>query len=110
MARKAARKTSPRIQRVPIRRAQINLDAVVKRVQTDSEYVVLQQDGVSVAAVMNIDEFEDYLELHDPKVRADIAQSRKEFEAGKSRPAEELLRELQARAAKRGKVARRRSA
>lgn len=59
---------------------------------------------------MNIDEFEDYLELQDPKVRADIAQSRRELKAGKSRPEEELLRELQARAAKRGKVARRRSA
>jgi PHD/YefM family antitoxin component YafN of YafNO toxin-antitoxin module len=110
VARKGTSKTTPKIQRLPISRARLNLDAVVKRVQIESEYVVLQQDGVSVAAVMNIDEFEDYLELQDPKVRADIAQSRKEIEAGTSRPAEELLRELQARAAKRGKVARRRSA
>ena len=110
MARKATSKTAPKIQRLPISRARLNLDAVVKRVQTDSAYVVLQQDGVSVAAVMNIDEFEDYLELQDPKVRADIAQSCKEFEAGMSRPAEELLKELRARAAKRGKAARRRSA
>jgi hypothetical protein len=55
---------------------------------------------------MDIDEFEDYLDLQDPKIRAHIAQSRKEFLAGKSRPAEELLKELQARAER--KVARRR--
>ena len=110
MARKAASKTAPKIQRLPLSQARINLDAIVKRVQTDSEYVVLQQDGMSVAAVMNIDEFEDYLELQDPKVRADIAQSRKEFEAGKSRPADELLLELDARAAKREKATRPRSA
>jgi hypothetical protein len=59
---------------------------------------------------MDIDEFEDYLELQDPKVRAHIAKSRQELLAGKSRPAEELLKELRARAEKRGKVARRRSA
>jgi hypothetical protein len=43
---------------------------------------------------MNIDEFEDYLELQDPKIRAHIAQSRKEFLAGKSRPFDEFLKEL----------------
>jgi hypothetical protein len=44
---------------------------------------------------MDIDEFEDYLELQDPEVNAIIAQSREEYLAGKSRPAEELLRELE---------------
>ena len=39
-------------------------------------------------------EFEDYLELRDPKVRAHIAQSRKEFEAGKSRPIGQFLQKL----------------
>ena len=103
MARKASNKTTPKIQRLPINRARSNLGAVVKRVQLDNEYVVLQQDGVSVAAIMNIDEFEDYLELQDPKVRADIAQSRKEFEAGKSRPIEQFLKELDQQAERRNK-------
>jgi hypothetical protein len=57
---------------------------------------------------MDIDEFEDYLEVRDPKVRAHIAKSRAEFQAGKSRPAHELLDELRTRAAR--KVTRRRSA
>lgn len=103
MARKAASKTTPKIQRLPISRARTNLGAVIKRVQIDNEYVVLQQDGVSVAAIMNIDKFEDYLELQDPKVRTDIAQSRKEVEAGKSRPIEEFLKELDQQAERRHK-------
>jgi hypothetical protein len=41
-------------------------------------------------------EFEDYLELRDPKVQADIRQSTAEYRAGKSRPAAELSRELHA--------------
>jgi hypothetical protein len=43
---------------------------------------------------MDIDEFEDYLELQDPKVRAHIRTSTEEYLAGKSRPAGELLTEL----------------
>lgn len=45
---------------------------------------------------MDIDEFADYLELQDPKVRAIIKKGRQEYLAGKSRPAEELLAELRA--------------
>ena len=57
---------------------------------------------------MDVDEFEDYLELQDPKVRAIIRKGTEEYRAGKSRPARELLEELRARAAR--KVTRRRSA
>lgn len=64
--------------------------------QVDKEYVVLEKDGIPIAALMDVDEFEDYLELQDPKVRRDIEISRKEYLAGKSRPAEELLAELKA--------------
>ena len=80
----------------------------MKRVHLNKEYVILEKNGIPLAGVMDIDEFEDYLELQDPKVRAHIAKSREEFRAGKSRTAEELLKELQVRAAK--KVTRRRSA
>ncbi len=74
----------------------------------NKEYVILEKDGIPLAALMDIDEFEDYLELRDPKVRAHIAKSRAEFQAGKSQPARELLEELRAQAAR--KVTRRRSA
>jgi hypothetical protein len=59
------------------------------------EYVIIEEDGLPVAALMDVDEFEDYLELHDPEVNRVIAQSRREYLAAKSRPAEELLRELE---------------
>jgi hypothetical protein len=40
--------------------------------------------------MMDIDEFEDYLELQDPKVREHIRKSNQEYLAGKSRPLEEF--------------------
>lgn len=96
------------IQHLPLTQARNSLGAVVKRVHLNKEYVILEKDGIPLAGLMDIDEFEDYLDLQDPKVRADIAKSRQEFLAGKSRPAELLLKELRARTAK--KVTRRRSA
>ena len=92
MARKASSK--PMVTNIPITKARINLGALVKRVHLNKEYFMLEKDGIRIAGLMDIDEFEDYLELQDPKVRAHIRKSNEEYLAGKSRPAEELLREL----------------
>ena len=103
--------TKPRsmVQRLPLTQARNTLGAVVKRVHLTKEYVILEKDGIPLAGVMDIDEFEDYLELQDPKARADIRRSTAEHRAGKSRPAREFLAELRAEQGG-GKVKRRRSA
>ena len=104
-----ATRTKPiTVHRLPLTRARINLGAVIKRVHLNKEYMILEKDGIPVAGLMDITEFEDYLQLQDPKVRAIIARGRQEYLAGKSRPARALLRELEQR--KRGGAARRRSA
>lgn len=95
MALKVARtQPSPGVQHVPITQARINLGALVKRVHLNKEYFILEKDGIPVAGLMDIEEFEDYLELQDPKVRKHIQKSRAEYLAGKSRPVEEFLVEL----------------
>ncbi|HSF31508.1 MAG TPA: type II toxin-antitoxin system Phd/YefM family antitoxin [Candidatus Tectomicrobia bacterium] len=92
MAREATSK--PMVTSISLTQARINLGALVKRVQLNKEYFILEKDGIPIAGLMDIDEFEDYLELRDPKVRAHIRKSHAEYLAGKSRPAEELLGEL----------------
>ena len=86
--------TAPKVQHLPLTKARINLGAVVKRVHLNKQYVILEKDGIPVAGVMPIDEFEDYLELQDPAMRAHIRKSNAEYLAGKSRPAEDFLAEL----------------
>jgi len=109
VARKAAAsKSTPMVQRLPLTQARINLGAVVKRVHLNKEYVILEKDGIPVAGLMDIDEFEDYLELQDPKVREHIRKSQQEHLAGKSRPAREFLAELRREAER--KARRRHSA
>src|SRR5947209_6191845 len=82
------------VQTLPITKARINLGAVVKRIHLNKEYVILEKDGIPIAGMMDIDEFEDYLELQDPKARRDIAKSNEDIRAGRVRPARELLAEV----------------
>jgi hypothetical protein len=80
-----------RVKRLPITKARINLGAVVKRAHLSKEYFILEKDGIPVAGLMDIDEFEDYLELKDPAIRRHIRDSFEQYRAGKSRPARLLL-------------------
>ena len=96
------------VEHLPLSQARNNLGAVVKRVHLGKKYVILEKDGIPLAGLMDIDEFEDYLDLHDPKVKASIAKSRAEYRVGKSHLARELLAELRRR--KKGRATRRQSA
>ena len=106
MARKT-NTTNPVVTTISITKARINLGALVTRVDLNKEYFILEKDGLPIAGLMDIDEFEDYLELRDPKARADIRKSHEEYLAGKSRPAEALLAELRATRQKATKAPRR---
>ena len=85
------------VKSLPIAKAQTNLESVVKRVHLKKEYFILNKDGVPLAGLMDIDEFEDYLDLQDLKVRAHIKKSYQEYRAGKGRPIEEFIAELKAK-------------
>ena len=110
MALKAPLKQkAPMVTKIPITKARIYLGAIVKRAHVKKEYFILEKDGIPVAGIMDIDEFEDYLELQNPKVRGHIRRSYQEYLAGKGRPAEQLLAELKA-GSKKAKRARRQKA
>jgi len=81
----------PRVRHFPLTVARKGLGALLQQVHRKKDYVILERDGLPVAALMDVDEFEDYLELHDVRVRRDIRASAKEFREGKGRPAERLL-------------------
>jgi PHD/YefM family antitoxin component YafN of YafNO toxin-antitoxin module len=85
---------APKIYRIPLVNGQVNLSRLLRRLHKSREYVVLEQEGAPVAALIDADELEDYLDIQDPKISADIRRSTQEYLAGKSRPAEEFLAEL----------------
>ena len=107
MPKSKATTAVPIVTSIPITKARTNLGALVKRVRLNKEYFILEKDGIPIVGLMDIDKFEDYLELKDPKIREHIRKSYEEYLAGKSRPAEELLAELRATPVKPTKGTRR---
>lgn len=88
------------VHRLPITQARINLGQLAKRAHLNNEYFILEKDGIPVIGIMDADEMEDYLELRNLKVKAQIRQSNLDIRAGRTRPAEILLQELKVSAAK----------
>ena len=82
------------VYRITISKARDNLNRLVKRAHQNKEYFILEKDGEPLAGIMDADELEDYLDLRDPKIQADIQKSVKEYRAGKGRPVEELIAQL----------------
>lgn len=82
------------VHRIPITEARINLGQVVRRVRVNKEYFILEKDGIPVAGILDVDELEDYLEMKDPKVKKQIAQSVGQYQKGKARPARDFLASL----------------
>ena len=80
------------VKRLPLTDARRHLGEVVRKVRIDKDYFILEKDGIPVAGIMDIDEFEDYLELRDTGVKKQIKKSSDEYRRGKARPARDFLR------------------
>jgi len=89
-----AKKTSRKVTCMPITKARVNLGAVVRRVHLNKEYIILEKSGIPVVGIMDADELEDYLEIHDSAMQRQIEKSNEDIRAGRVRPAEELLEEF----------------
>jgi len=76
---------------IAITKARVNLGAIVKRVRLKKERFVLEKDGYPVAALIDIDEYEDYLDSQNESLKKQIRASRAEFDVGKGRPLDDFL-------------------
>jgi prevent-host-death family protein len=85
------------VKTIPITKARINLGEVIKRVHFNKESFVLEKGGIPVAAILDIDEFEDWLEMKDPKVKEQIRRGYEEYKKGKTVPLDKFLSRIQAK-------------
>jgi hypothetical protein len=88
------------INRMPITKARINLGQLAKRAHLNNEYFILEKDGIPVLGLMAAEELEDYLELRNKDVAAQIRQSNLDISAGKTRLTEDILSLLKRRPAR----------
>jgi len=85
------------VKTIPITKARINLGEVIKRVHLNKENFVLEKGGIPVAAILDIDEFEDWLEMKDPKIKEQIRRGYKEYKKGKTIPLDKFLSKIQSK-------------
>jgi len=88
------------VSRIPITKARINLGQVARRAHLNREYFILEKDGIPVAGVLSADELEDYLEMQEPGLKAQIRKSTGEYRRGKSRDAGAFLTSLRRKPAR----------
>ena len=74
---------TPMIHHLPITEARRNLGGLVRRLHKKGEYFVLVKDGIPVAALMDPDELDDYLDLQDPAIRKTLTQGEQDAQHGK---------------------------
>ncbi|MFH1402132.1 MAG: type II toxin-antitoxin system Phd/YefM family antitoxin [Patescibacteria group bacterium] len=79
---------------IPITKARINLGAIVKRASLNKEKFILEKDGYPVAVLMDIDEYEDFVEQRNPRIQKILKESHQDYLAGRVQSARELLKEL----------------
>jgi len=83
------------INRLPVTKARINLGKIIRITHTDKQYFILEKDGIPVVGLMDIDEFEDYLETkmeqEDPDFQAQIQEGYEAYKKGNVRTADEFF-------------------
>ena len=85
------------VKTIPITKARVNLGEVVKRVHLDKDSFVLEKGGIPVAAILDIDEFEDWLETKDPDLKNQIRRGHEAYKKGKAVPLDKFLARIQAK-------------
>jgi len=88
------------VRRIAITKARINLGQVARRAHVNREYFILEKDGIPVAGILSADELEDFLEMQEPGLKAQIRKGTEEYRRGKSRDAVEFLTQLRRKSTK----------
>jgi prevent-host-death family protein len=75
--------TKTLVNRLPVTKARINLGALIRRVHNNKEQFILEKNGIPVAAILDVDEYEDYLDTRDPEIKRQIREGQVEYRLGK---------------------------
>lgn len=70
------------VSHLPLTKARVNLGALIRRVHINKEHFILEKDGIPVAALLDIDEYEDYLDMRNKGLNRQIREGHKEYRRG----------------------------
>ena len=95
--------TKTTVHHLPLTKARTNLGSVIRRIRITKDHFILEKDGIPVVAMLDVDEYEDYMELQDPEIKKQIAEGYAAYKRGEIRPARDLINELKAELSKKKK-------
>lgn len=84
-------KRTPQITRIEATQAKARFNEIIRRVTEDREYILIEHDGTPLLGILDAEELEDYLDLHDEALREQIRQGYQEYQSGRARPVERVL-------------------
>ncbi|MBX9660395.1 MAG: type II toxin-antitoxin system prevent-host-death family antitoxin [Nitrospiraceae bacterium] len=87
------------IKRITLTEARVHMGAVIKRVQKGERFI-LEKDGIPVAGLLPVDQFEDYLKDRDPKAVKQTTQPKKVQKSRRVRNASDSKKKKSAQVAK----------
>jgi PHD/YefM family antitoxin component YafN of YafNO toxin-antitoxin module len=90
--------SQPIVRHISIDKARTALDSIVRRAHKNKEHFILEKNGVPVAGIIDVDELDDHLELHNASLKRQIKAGYKEYRAGKTKTADAFIAELRGRA------------
>jgi PHD/YefM family antitoxin component YafN of YafNO toxin-antitoxin module len=70
------------VSHLPLTKARVNLGALIRRVHINKEHFILEKDGIPVAVLLDIDEYEDYLDMRNKGLNRQIREGHKEYRRG----------------------------
>jgi prevent-host-death family protein len=86
---------TPKVTRISATQAKARFGELVRKIrQGHGEYIIVERAGIPVLGILDANELEDYLDLRDRALKAQIRQGYREYKAGKAHPVEEVLAEV----------------
>jgi hypothetical protein len=84
-----------KVQLLPISKARMSFGSVIQRAHQNRELFVIEKGGVPMAAVMGLDDLDDFLDMFDEDLKAQIAEGWAEYKRGElKKTGQEFLDEL----------------
>jgi hypothetical protein len=94
----------PTVSHLPLTKARVNLGALIRRVHINKEHFILEKDGIPIAALLDIGEYEDYLDMRDQGLKQQIREGHREYRRGElTEDLDTFLTRIKARPKKRAK-------
>ena len=62
----------PKVTRISATEAKTHFGELIRRANWGKDYVIVERDGIPTLGILDADELEDYLDLHDETLKEQI--------------------------------------